>query len=201
MAEDWASIAYSLIPAAIGAGLGGAGGGLYGFSKGVSDAAESRMATDRYNKQIEFRNIDDARQQAALEQQAQQHAAEQERWVQLNKRAEVQSTHLEAQTKLINDQLKDAEATDLGQLRMRATMKPDDQALFDAAEGRQGKNAFLQNYGKRQIAEQARPGLIETLKYLGHPAAESYGKYAELDDLGKMIGQWTNISEGHKTEC
>ena len=59
MAEDWASIAYRLFPRPWALRWAALVAGLYGFSKGVSGSAENRLETERYNKQIEFKNIDD----------------------------------------------------------------------------------------------------------------------------------------------
>ena len=135
MAEDWASIAYSLIPAAVGAALGGAGGGLYGFSKGVSGSAENRLETERYNKQIEFKNIDDARQQERTEQQRaleQQRIdldtrrvnTEEARWKQFEQKADADLKFQNLHGQQLQLQIDAAKRSLEGQAAFRASLSP-----------------------------------------------------------------------------
>jgi hypothetical protein len=198
---DWAGLvksatpyAAAMIPAVIGALAGGnKGGGAIGAAAGFTSGMQGEVrAQDQY--QQEAARVQEANQRAAMEQQkmaADQQQKQQEMVLRAQRYAQ-QDRHLDQQNELLGMQVKQIQAkiddyktNDQKQQDFRDQNLPGAQrAAFDALD-RKGKDKYIEDWGKEQQQNAARPGLIQAAQLFGiSPQAAGAMKF---DDLSKLV--------------
>ena len=159
MPQDWSSLAYSLLPGAVGLLTGGPVAGLAGIAGGVGDIEERRLAVEKMNRDITFKNEEQRRLAASQ-------VAEQKHWENIDQDAGQLAKYRESQMQVLQRQLQEAQKSDEAWKTFVDDTLSEDPELQAAARayGPAGREKFLDPYLKGKLEPVDRDGASTLLQ-------------------------------------
>jgi hypothetical protein len=188
--DDLKSLAYSLIPMAVGLAFGGGAGAAHGLTGGVADAGQNRLATDRLNADIQNRNA-----QIAMEQQRNNMAQERtdldrQQMVQQAKRFEIEDRRAEKamqyqdkQMERFDLEMNQARSSQAGQQAFRARLAPEQRDAFDV-----NPDKYLHEHYQREEEKTRLQGAGAMLAQFGLKDGENMARILGPNGTSHLLG-------------
>jgi hypothetical protein len=175
MGGDWSNIWPAAATGLAGLALGGAQRGTLaaaGFTGALNALNNQQLEYGKLNADIAYRNQAADREQQRINIERANQEAQEQRWASYDKHMSAEADYLSQHSEQLKQQIEEANRSRAAQDEFaQKNLKPDQQAAFLALGDAQSRRDYMKEWGKQQEEIAAQPGIQETFKQYGIPAA------------------------------